>query len=287
MTGGSARAWLELVRGPAALTVPGDTLAGAASAGGVPHREAALALGSSVCLYWAGMALNDWADRAEDARDRPHRPLPSGRIHPAAAFGAAAGLTAAGIALAGAANRAQLATATALAATVWAYDLGLKHTPAGPVAMGAARGLDLLMGSAASGRVPRAALPPAALLAAHTTAVTHVSRHEVDGGSRAAPLAALATTAGVAAAVARPGGPDAGTAQGCAASYLLTAAPALARAARQPTGEHTKQGVVNGLAALVPLQAGLAARAGARRSVPVLLTLLAATRRLSRKVTPT
>lgn len=285
MTGGRARAWLELVRGPAALTVPGDALAGAA-AGGAPARNTALAMGSSVCLYWAGMALNDWADRAEDARDRPHRPLPSGRVAPAAALGAAAGLTAAGVALAAAGNRAQLATATALAATVWAYDLKLKHTAAGPAAMGTARGLDLLLGAAGAGRVAPAALPPAALLAAHTAAVTHVSRHEVDGGSRAAPLAALVTTAGVAAAVARPG-PEAGTARGCAASYLCTAAPALTRAARQPTGEHTRAGVIAGLQALVPLQAGLAARAGATTPVPVLLTLLGAARRLSRKVSPT
>ncbi|RMI33163.1 UbiA family prenyltransferase, partial [Streptomyces triticirhizae] len=87
MTGGRARAWLELVRGPAALTVPGDALAGSA-AGRAPARNTALAMASSVCLYWSGMALNDWADRAEDARDRPHRPLPSGRIAPAAALGA-------------------------------------------------------------------------------------------------------------------------------------------------------------------------------------------------------
>ncbi|MDT0265709.1 UbiA family prenyltransferase [Streptomyces sp. DSM 44915] len=285
MTGGRARAWLELVRGPAALTVPGDAVAGAA-AGRAPARNTALAMGSSLCLYWAGMALNDWADRAEDARDRPHRPLPSGRIAPAAAFGAAAGLTAAGLALAAAGTRRQLATAGALAATVWAYDLKLKHTAAGPAAMGAARGLDLLLGAAGADRPAPAALPPAVLIAAHTAAVTHVSRHEVAGGSRAAPLAALATTAGVAAAVARPG-PDAATARGCAASYLLTAAPALARAAHRPTGPHTRAGVVGGLQALVPLQAALAARAGAGAAAPVLLTLLGTARRLSRKVSVT
>ncbi|MDQ0577954.1 UbiA family prenyltransferase [Streptomyces rishiriensis] len=33
------------------------------------------------------MALNDWADREEDAAaERPHRPLPSGRIAPAQAL---------------------------------------------------------------------------------------------------------------------------------------------------------------------------------------------------------
>ncbi len=54
----------RLVRGPAALTVLGDTLVGAAAAGR-PLRGPRLALPlASVALYWAWMALNDYADRA-------------------------------------------------------------------------------------------------------------------------------------------------------------------------------------------------------------------------------
>ncbi|MCP8713015.1 UbiA family prenyltransferase, partial [Streptomyces sp. AC04842] len=74
-----AAAWAELLRLPALFTVPGDTLAGVAAAGGRPDPRALLPIGSSLCLYAAGMVLNDWADRAEDAVERPHRPLPSGR----------------------------------------------------------------------------------------------------------------------------------------------------------------------------------------------------------------
>ncbi|MEV3861220.1 UbiA family prenyltransferase, partial [Streptomyces sp. NPDC050095] len=148
--GGRLRAWAELLRLPALFTVPGDALAGAAAVGARPGRGTFLAIGSSLCLYEAGMALNDWADRAEDAVDRPHRPIPSGRIHPAAALTAAGAFTAAGLCLAFRAGRTTGALSTALAATVWAYDLGLKHTPAGPVAMGAARGLDVLLGASAS-----------------------------------------------------------------------------------------------------------------------------------------
>ena len=36
-------------------------------------------------LYLAGMALNDLADREEDARERPERPIPSGAVSPRAA----------------------------------------------------------------------------------------------------------------------------------------------------------------------------------------------------------
>ncbi|MBM9618239.1 UbiA family prenyltransferase [Streptomyces zhihengii] len=144
------RAWAELLRVSALFSVPGDALAGAAAVGARPGRGTALAVGASLCLYEAGMALNDWADREEDAAERPHRPVPSGRIAPRHALVAAGVLTAAGLTLAARAGRPALAVATALSATVWAYDLRLKHTPAGPAAMATARALDLLLGATAT-----------------------------------------------------------------------------------------------------------------------------------------
>ncbi|MFD8224868.1 SCO3242 family prenyltransferase [Streptomyces massasporeus] len=206
------RAWAELLRLPALFSVPGDALAGTAATGASPNSRTLLAIASSLCLYEAGMALNDWADRDVDAVERPHRPLPSGRIRPAAALTAACALTGAGLALAARAGRPALAVAAPLAATVWAYDLGLKHTPAGPVAMGTARGLDLLLGAAATSGSTRPALPSAALLGTHTLAVTTVSRQEAQGGSPVPPLAALATTALLARLVTRRsfGGPTRG-----------------------------------------------------------------------------
>ncbi|WP_413927935.1 SCO3242 family prenyltransferase [Kitasatospora albolonga] len=213
--GGTVRAWSELFRVSALFSVPGDALAGAAAVGRRPGRGTALAIGASLCLYEAGMALNDWADREEDAVDRPHRPIPSGRVAPSAALGAAGVLTAAGLALAARASRPALAVATGLAATVWAYDLHLKHTKAGPAAMATARSLDLLLGATATAATARStgdnvaapvasvrdALPAALALGAHTYGVTAVSRHEAQGGSTAVPLAVLATTAALGAAV--------------------------------------------------------------------------------------
>ena len=65
------------------LSVPGDVLVGAAAPGarGDLRRAAGLA-GASSCLYLAGMALNDYADREVDAVERPARPIPSGRVSP-------------------------------------------------------------------------------------------------------------------------------------------------------------------------------------------------------------
>ena len=62
----------ELVRLPAVLSVPGDVLVGAAVSGQMRDvsRTAGLVAASS-CLYLAGMALNDYADRDVDAVERP------------------------------------------------------------------------------------------------------------------------------------------------------------------------------------------------------------------------
>lgn len=293
----TVRAWAELLRISALFTVPGDALAGAAAVGLRPNRSTALAVGASLCLYEAGMALNDWADRDEDAVDRPHRPIPSGRISPRAALTAAGALTGAGLALAARAGRPALAVATGLAATVWAYDLRLKHTPAGPAAMGAARGLDLLLGATATGAAPapraaRAALTAAALLSTHTYAVTAVSRHEVQGGSTTAPLAALAAVAGIGgAAVQERQGPRNAPARllltGLTGAYLRTAARPLAHAALNPSPPLTQRAVGSGIRAMIPLQAVLAARAGAAGSALAVMGLVPLARALSRKVSPT
>ncbi|MEV7057935.1 SCO3242 family prenyltransferase [Streptomyces microflavus] len=379
------RAWTELFRVSALFSVPGDALAGAAAVGRSPGRGTALAIGASLCLYEAGMALNDWADREEDAVDRPHRPIPSGRISPSAALGAAGALTATGLALAARAGRPALAVATGLAATVWAYDLHLKHTKAGPAAMAAARSLDLLLGATATatatstayagtgpgpratrpmrlGAVPPtgpdnvaraaattgsllAALPAALVLGAHTYGVTAVSRHEAQGGSTAVPLAVLATTTALAAAVLathqrqRPGEPAtpglAATAPGSShrpdhphqptapatpdlgapppgtyrpshhphrptapaltpllltaftGAYLRTAGPPLLHAALNPSPPLTQRAVGGGIRAMIPLQAALAARAGAPGSGLAVMALVPLARSLARKVSPT
>lgn len=83
MTMPAAQDVAELVRLPAVLSVPGDVFVGAATSGqarDIP-RAAGLAAASS-CFYLAGMALNDYADREVDARERPNRPIPSGRVSP-------------------------------------------------------------------------------------------------------------------------------------------------------------------------------------------------------------
>jgi 4-hydroxybenzoate polyprenyltransferase len=304
---------LELVRAPAVLTVLGDTVAGASAAGHpLTGRRAVLPL-ASACLYAGGMALNDWADRAVDIVERPERPIPSGRIAPRRALAVAGGLGAAGLALAAAGGgRRALAVAVPLAAAGWLLGARLKDTVAGPGAMAACRGLDVLLG-AGVGRL-RAAAPAAAAVAAHTAGVTLLSRGEVHGSTRATAGAVAAASVAVAGAAlvgapgsvgwtirpgtpttsparppARTGGAAAGPGASAAtvvalAAYLAQCVPAQARAARTPTAPAARAATGAGIRAMIPLQAAWTAGAG-RPGAALALGALAAAGALLRRVT--
>lgn len=255
----------ELVRLPAALTVPGDALSGAAAAGWPRGRRAWALPASSVALYWAGMALNDYADRELDQVERPERPVPSGRVTPGQALGTASALTAAGLGLAAlAGGRPALRLAVPLAAVVWSYDLALKDTPLGPGAMAAARGLDVLLG--ASGQ-PGAALAPAVTMAAHTAGVTVLSRGEVHGSSAATAGAVTAATGAIAVTAALAGGTTSrrGRLVGAAlaAAYAAVVARPQAAAVASPDPRTVRAATGAGIRGMIPLQASLLARAGA------------------------
>lgn len=146
-------AWLALLRVPNLLTVPGDPLAGAllAMAGrgwNEPLPWAAAA--ASVCIYAGGLIDNDLADLEEDRRERPTRPLPSGALPVRQASTVRLVLLAAGLALATACGVQTLRVALGICATVLAYNHGLKRVALlGPLAMGACRGLSVLLGAVA------------------------------------------------------------------------------------------------------------------------------------------
>ncbi len=147
------RAYLELVRVPNVFTAMADVMLGFlfTHAGLNPLPQFVLLLAASSLLYLAGMVLNDYFDREQDARERPQRPIPSGRVEAAAALRLGVTLTVLGIAAAGVASSVAasgwpLVVAVLLAGSVWSYDAVLKQTPLAPVAMGACRMLNVLLG---------------------------------------------------------------------------------------------------------------------------------------------
>jgi hypothetical protein len=296
----SLRDLAELVRAPAALSVPGDSLAGAAAAGWPAGRRTALLPVASVSLYWAGMALNDWADRELDAVERPERPIPSGRVAPRTALTLAAGLTATGVGLAAVAGGPPAAAVAAvLAGAVWAYDLSAKSGPGSTAVMASTRGLDVLLGGAAGGAPGiRSALAPAVLLATHTAAVTALSRGEVHGTSSSTARGAATVTAVVASlvpslAATRPSASDAegwvavAVAAVAAAAYASTVGRAQLAAVSDPGAVTTREATVAGIRGMVPLQAALVAAAGEVRGALALGVVSWAARSAMRRGSPT
>jgi len=278
----------DLVRLPAVLSVPGDVLAGASLAVDgprLPARTVALA-GASCLLYLGGMALNDVADVEEDLDERPHRPIPSGRIDLPTARRIGHGLMVGGVALAALAGRRSLAVALPLAGAVYAYDFGLKHTPAGPAAMAACRSLDVLLGGTVGDT--RRAAPAAAALGLHTYALTTVSRHETTGGRpevvRAAAVGGLAAAALTGRTVTRRGR---GRRRWLAAAPLLAHGVLQGRAARHaietPTPAAAQRLVGTSVLGFVPLQSAVSLARGRGVLGTGLLGLWATAHRLARR----
>jgi 4-hydroxybenzoate polyprenyltransferase len=183
-TVGSGVAWLELVRLPNLLTVPGDPLAGfllahSAGSGLVP---AVYAAGSALLLYMSGLIWNDCADLKEDTLTRPGRPFPSGRVGLKTAVVVAVILASGAIALAFLAGRLTGLTALLLLALVLTYDFLTKRVRfAGSLNMGLCRGMSVMLGAFAAGAGPavwQRALPAAVGMTLYTAAVTIVADRE-------------------------------------------------------------------------------------------------------------
>jgi 4-hydroxybenzoate polyprenyltransferase len=168
-------------------TVWTNTLAGCVLAGAEvgPARLALLALAFSL-LYTGGMYLNDAFDRESDARERPERPIPSGRIGAGLVFAIGFGLLAAGIlgvaAVAGGPSGGGLvavASGALLAGAITAYDAWHKANPLSPVVMGLCRVLVYLTAAlAVAGRIGPAVCGGALVLLCYLIGLTYVAKQE-------------------------------------------------------------------------------------------------------------
>lgn len=280
----------DLVRLPAVLSVPGDTLTGAAWSRKRINPLRALGLaGSSSFIYLGGMALNDYADREIDAVERPQRPIPSGRIEASTALRIAQVLTAGGVALAGlAGGKRSFLVASALAAEVWSYDLYAKNSDYGPLSMAACRSLDVMLGTSRGGI--RRSLVPALVIGAHTYNVTNVSRQETTGGDPEVVTRALVRTQALAGIVTyligttrrrKPIAKLLGIKS--LGMYVLPIADAAQVAVDEPTPENTQRFVGTGVLGVVPLQAALINAAGRSAIAGAIATLWPLAKTLSHK----
>ena len=159
--------WLRLLRLPNLFTAPGDSLAGYFLASAFIGNKTVslwtivLLAVTSVFIYAFGVVMNDLVDYQEDCIHRPERPLPSGRINRQQATWICVQLwIIASICCPGSSisifllhiDSNSLFVFVVLFITIALYNMWLKHYRlAGSIAMGLCRGLNFLLGVAATG----------------------------------------------------------------------------------------------------------------------------------------
>ena len=180
------RVFLELGRVSNLPTVWSNVLAGMVLAGGwLAPAPLLVVLVAASAIYVGGMFLNDAFDAEIDARERPERPIPSGRIPRAAVFAIGFGLLALGVLLLAAVNVLAALAGLALAGAILVYDAWHKGNPLSPLLLGLCRVLFYLVAGFAAVAAPDQALwYGGGALLAYLIGVTYLARQETLRGLR-------------------------------------------------------------------------------------------------------
>lgn len=155
------RAVFDLARGGNALVTALAVWVGGTVGAQTFEVRAALLGGLAAALVAAwGNAVNDICDRSLDRLQKPHRPLPSGRLTLAAARIWASVFAAAGLALSYGLGRLPFGIAAVTTLLLWAYSFRMKGWWfAGNVVVSLAAGLAFVFGAAVQGTSPASMLP--------------------------------------------------------------------------------------------------------------------------------
>ncbi|MBR33564.1 MAG: hypothetical protein CMN77_19850 [Spirochaetaceae bacterium] len=103
-------------------------------------------IGATLCFYFAGMILNDFYDRNQDALERPERVIPRGLIHPFAAGAMGFYLLICGLIFAAYQGAPSFFVGILLCGAILLYDTVIKSGIAGSIMMGLCRYLNWLLG---------------------------------------------------------------------------------------------------------------------------------------------
>ena len=144
------RQYLLLIRVPNLFTIPSNILAGYFATISTANADVDLLLSlivSSVLLYVSGIVLNDYFDINVDRKERPSRPLASGRITKRSALLLAVISIVAGNILALSVSWTSFIISGSLTLVIFAYNYRLKRNAiSNPLAMGLARFLNVVLG---------------------------------------------------------------------------------------------------------------------------------------------
>ena len=239
------------------------------------------------------MVFNDYFDIEQDKRERPHRPLASGRILAGTAFRLAMFLMVLGLMFASLADwvggnagwRAFFA-AIALCVAILLYDGWLKATRAGPFIMGSCRFFNVLLGlSIAPEPIAAWGVALALVLGVYVTGVTWFARTEAHISNQSMLMvgAAFMLTGLIIALAVPPLAERAGLAPHTAVAfpYMLTAfgcyvGTAVVRAIRRPMPRRVQAAVKRALLGLIVLDAILATAMAGLAGLVLLVLLLPA-----------
>ncbi|CAN5187046.1 hypothetical protein BH18THE2_BH18THE2_09810 [soil metagenome] len=148
------RQYLLLIRAPNLFTVPSNIMSGYFAVTPANNADLGQLLSliiSSVFLYISGIVLNDYFDIEVDRKERPNRPLVSGRITKRSALIiAGASIITANI-LAFLASWTSLLVSASLTAVIIAYNYRLKRNAvSNPLTMASARFLNVVLGGSST-----------------------------------------------------------------------------------------------------------------------------------------
>ncbi|MHC0065328.1 UbiA-like protein EboC [Nostoc sp. UIC 10890] len=272
----SWRGYLELMRPANIVTAWADILLGfAASGSGIIFVQLingesnflvliplAWLLLATTGLYGGGIVFNDVFDADLDAKERPNRAIPSGRVSRQNATLLGSILFAIGIIAAFQVSWLSAAIAIFIALSSLLYDSLAKHHPFfGPLNMGLCRGSNLLLGVSAVPTIVWERWYLALIPVLYIAAITAISQGEVHGGKKITGVLALLLIAIVLTAVLALGFLEEYTAIAALPFAILLAIrilPNFIKAAREPIAENIRNAVRIGVLSLIVLDATVA-----------------------------
>lgn len=266
--------YLTLMRPPNLVTAAADILLGYAAVGAVVSGPeigmfSATNLSSlfylifaSMGLYGGGVVLNDYFDADLDAKERPERPIPSGRVPKKHALALGLGLYGIAFVFSACVSLTSLSLAVIVALLATAYDARMKHsTLLGPLFMGLCRSGNLLLGMSI---IPENMMASGYIIGfplCYIMAITSISQGEVHGGRRSNLVAGgilyLLVTGGIL-LVAYIQNKLSYLLLPFVLLFALRVFPPLAKALKTPSGSHIGKAVKAGVLSMTILDATLA-----------------------------
>ena len=182
--------YLILVRLPNLFTLPSNILVGfviASSLTLTSYVQVLLLVTISILLYCVGLILNDLFDYNIDKKERPDRPLASGKVSRRAAIGLVTAFSVLALGLSLIVSIPTLVTSSFLFVLIFGYDKFLKKTLAGPFTIAAARVINVMLGASVDfshiGSYPQLIILTFVLTITfvYVCLIGFISRYEVDG----------------------------------------------------------------------------------------------------------